>query len=135
MQISLLRILRGLFLFGFQDIQQSIDGDARLAHLRNRAAQASHWEGQLARIIDERQIHAQRDLSAHAHMHTQHHNGKHLNDVHHIAQRPEAGEPVAQIKPEIGVAVVLLAEFFQFQLFPAKGAHHAHAREILLHDA
>ncbi len=105
-----------------------------LAHLGDRAAEPAHRQRQLPRVADKCQIHTQGNLPGHAQVHAQHDDGEHLQDAHHVAQCVKRGHPVAQPEPQVGVAVVLLAELVKLRLLPAERAHHAHAGQVLLHN-
>ena len=129
------RLGRALLLFSAQDIQQAVDGNARLAHLRQRASQRADGPRELARVADESEIRAQRDFAFHAQMHADSDHAEDLRHAHHVAQRPEHGHHIAELHPDIGVVIVLLAEFLQLIAFAAKRAHHTHAGDVFLHVA
>ena len=129
------RRFRAFFRLRAQDIEQTVDGNARLAHLRQRAPQRADRPRQLARVADERQVGAQRDFALHAELYADGDHAEDLRHAHHVAQRPEHRHHVAELHPDIGVIVVLPLKFFQLVAFAAKGAHHAHAGDVLLHRA
>ena len=129
------RRFRAFFRLRAQNIEQTVDGNARLAHLRQRAPQRADGPRQLARVADERQVGAQRDFALHAELHADGDHAEDLRHAHHVAQRPEHRHHVAELHPDIGVIVVLPLKFFQLVALAAKGAHHAHAGDVLLHRA
>ena len=134
MQVGLCRAFGRPLLLGLEDVEQAVDRHVGLAHLGDRAAEPAHRQRQLPRVADKCQIHTQGNLPGHAQVHAQHDDGEHLQDAHHVAQCVKRGHPVAQPEPQVGVAVVLLAELVKLRLLPAERAHHAHARQVLLHD-
>ena len=125
------RVLLGL---GFQNLAETIDGDARLAHFGNDAAETAHGADEHRVIKRERHKFARRQIAVHARDRAEHDHEQDLQAARKIAHRPEIRERPGQADPALGILVVLRLEPVALKLFAPERAHDAHAREVFLRD-
>ncbi len=122
-----------LLLLFLQNVIDTVDGHAGLAHFGKDASQATDWPDQGGVIRDKRHKGADRDVSAYRFNGAKHQNGHDLKAGKQIAEAPIHAHNIAEIDPHISPFVVLLVKPVDFIGFPAKGANNPHTGQVLLH--
>ncbi len=131
------RLLRirpvGLF-FRVHDVAETLDGDARLAHLGNDSPQLPD------RPHQHNVIGSHRDEAARGHgpvdtgIGAQRDDREDLQARQDVRRGPVGRHQLHEVDPEPGVVGVLLLEALPLVHFPAKGPDDPDTGEILLHD-
>ena len=121
-----------LLRLGIQDISDTVDGNAGLAHLRQNLAQTAHRPAQGRIVGNERQKLTQRNLPVDCADRTHADNRQHLNRHNQVAGAPVGGHHVAQPNPQIREGDILFVKAVDFKPLPAKRTDYADTGEVLL---
>ena len=119
---------------GFENLAETVDGDARLAHFGDDAPKTAHRADEHRVIERERHELARRQVAVHARDGAEHDHKQDLQAARKVAHRPEVGERAGKADPALGIFVVLRLEPVALKLFAPERTHDAHAREVFLRD-
>ena len=126
---------RHVFLYRrVQNLCQPVDGHARLAHLRDDAAEPADGRNEHRVIKGKRNKLALCHIAVYAQNASEHDDQHHLQAARYIADRPELRERIAELHPEARILLILRLKAFALKFLPPERAHHTHTREILLRD-
>ena len=131
---QLLRVRLVLFTGGVENFANTGYGDARLAHFGDHAAQTAHGRNAHGVVNGEGDELALGHFAAHAQNAADQHNKHRLDAGRRVADSPEVRKRAAQTHPERGIVLVLLFKALPLVFLAAKGAHNAHAGQVLLRD-
>ena len=126
--------LRVMLLLRVHDIAQTLQGNIGLAHLRDHAPQGADRPGEQGIIGNKGDKLPRGDMPVDAVDRAQHQHQQILRKGQQIAGHPVVVQDLHQMDPETGVLFVLLFKAGPLVLLPPEGAHHAHARQIFLHN-
>ena len=131
---QLLRVRPVLLAGGVENFTDTGHGNARLAHLGDHAAQTAHGGNAHGVIDGEGDELALGHFAAHAQNAADQHDEHRLDAGRRVADGPEVRKRAAQAHPERGIVLILLFKALPLVFLAAKGAHYAHAGQILLRD-
>ena len=121
-----------LLLLAAHDIGDAVHRHARLAHLRDHAAEHAHRPGHHRAVGQESDVGAGEHLPPDAVDRAEHDHEQDLHTGEHVAHAPELGQRLGELHPEAGVILVLPKEAVPLAALGPEGAHDPHAGQVLL---
>ena len=121
-----------LLLLGVHDVGDTVDGNARLAHLRDHAAQHTDRPDQQLVVGQKGDVFARDHPTLETEDRAENHYQHHLQTGKHVRRTPVGAHHARKLDPKAGVVLVVRLKAILFIALAAESAHHTHAGEVLL---
>ena len=121
-----------LVLFGIHDIGNAVNGDTRLAHLRNHAPQHADWPGHQGAVRQKGDIRPGSHLASDAENRSETHCQKDLCTGENVPCAPERRKRSGKFHPEPGIVLILCFKAIQLRPLVSERPYHAHSGQVLL---